>query len=65
MPAAAWHSAFPAGLASALRYSMITRVRTSMLSRGAASAGVSGRVKALCGVKRARPSGIAQKLLKR
>ena len=36
--------------------SITTNVRTSMLSRGGASLGVSGRSKAPCGVKRARPS---------
>src|SRR3546814_5830847 len=35
---------------------MMARARTSMLSRGAASAGVSGCSKAPCGVKRSRPS---------
>ena len=36
--------------------SITTSVRTSMLSRGGAPAGVSGRSNAPCGVKRARPS---------
>jgi len=42
-----------------------TRVRTSMLSRGAASAGVSGSSKAPCGVKRVRPSSrLSQPLIR-
>ena len=49
-----------------IQSSITTRVRTSMLSRGGAPAGVSGRSKAPCGVKRARPSArLSQPLISR
>ena len=45
--------------------SKIASVRTSIDSRGAASAGVSGNSKALCGVKRARSPRLSQPLISR
>ena len=45
--------------------SKIASVRTSIDSRGAASAGVSGSSKALCGVKRARSPRLSQPLISR
>ncbi len=47
-------NANPAGLPDQLLWN--TSVRSSMLSRGAASAGVVGSVKAVCGPNRVRPS---------
>jgi hypothetical protein len=45
--------------------SKIASVRTSIDSRGAASVGVSGNSKALCGVKRARSPRLSQPLISR